>query len=447
MRQLSRCFPFLVALALVFSGCDSTPTAPNSNQVQTPNARTANAGGPPGGTPGGGTGPACDVTVSPGESINTAIDDAASGDVVCVESGTYTEQVTINKDLTLKGLNNPTIEIPSDPADFTIPESSGSTWEPGIFAFGGTQSGGDVSGSGTVDVTVKGFNIDGGNLSSAPGPRALAVFYRNAIGTVSSNSVNGMPVGGRETFGILAYGDSDVDITSNTVDDYERGGIGANGNGGIHPSPEVVISGNTLIGSGQGNENAWAANGIQVGFGATGQVTNNVVKNSRWAKFDDTAVEDRKLTDFRAACILVFESDGIKVRNNEVSNCDVGLSVGAWGLIAPSGNEATADNTKIVGNQAEDAGLGVLLEAVGGVEADASVSNTKVVRNELTGGLDTNTPGKAAIVLSKISISPSFTQVLQNNKMINNQIRNFNREIVDEGGDTKAHANDRPFIP
>lgn len=70
--------------------------------------------------------------------VQGRVDAAASGATVCVDGGTWTEQVVIDKDLTLRGLDGVTI---AGPDDFTIPESAGSTWEPIVFTHGGTVSG------------------------------------------------------------------------------------------------------------------------------------------------------------------------------------------------------------------------------------------------------------------------------------------------------------------
>lgn len=48
----------------------------------------------------------CDATVSDGESIQDAVDDAAPGTTICVEAGSYEEDVTVNVDeLTIEGPN------------------------------------------------------------------------------------------------------------------------------------------------------------------------------------------------------------------------------------------------------------------------------------------------------------------------------------------------------
>lgn len=49
------------------------------------------------------------ITVSPGESIQAAIDAASPWDTIEVQSGTYRESVNVTKSLTLKGIGMPVI--------------------------------------------------------------------------------------------------------------------------------------------------------------------------------------------------------------------------------------------------------------------------------------------------------------------------------------------------
>ncbi len=56
-----------------------------------------------------GSGLAAELTVKPGQSIAAAIARAAPGDVIRVEKGYYLESLLIDKPLTLKGINRPTI--------------------------------------------------------------------------------------------------------------------------------------------------------------------------------------------------------------------------------------------------------------------------------------------------------------------------------------------------
>jgi hypothetical protein len=85
----------------------------------------------------------CDTVVIDGESIQVAIDAATPGDIVCVDTGIYDENVLVNKALTLVGLHNPES---ADAAQITV--SSG-TYHIAVSS---------------NDVTIRGFRIDGGGF-------------------------------------------------------------------------------------------------------------------------------------------------------------------------------------------------------------------------------------------------------------------------------------------
>jgi len=368
----------------------------------------------------------CDLVVPEDHSsIQAAVDAAAPGNVVCVRDGTYREQVVIDRDLTLRAARgaSPTIEAGDSPASFTIAES-GPTWEPLVFAYGGTESGGSVSGSGTVDVSVEGFALDGRG-TQPDARRKPAVLYRNASGDVAGNTVTNMGVGGKETFGVLAYGDSAVRIRGNSVSDYERGGIGANGDGGAHPSPSVDIRGNDLSGS-TGLGEVWGPNGIQVGFGATGRVVGNAVADNRYS--DEGSV---------AAGILVFESDDVGVRGNEVANADIGLSVGSWGWL-----QRSASGNRFVQNDVSDVEYGALVEAVAEpydgalTESDPTVANTKVVNNAFVGESDPEGQVGLGVVVED-NVDNEYDPTAENTKLVRNTVQNFETDVKDEGTGTK----------
>ena len=427
-----RLWTLLLVPAFALVACEQ-PTA-TDGLAPTDGATAAARGGNPG-PPGGSGGPkkgSCDVTVPDDQpTIQGGVDAAAPGDVVCVKPGSgYTEQVVIGKDLTLRGIDGPVLQEPAGPTEFTIPESAGNSWEPVVFAVGGTVSGGAVGGSGTVEVDVRGLTIDGGGEPGPGGPpRQVGVLYRNASGTVAGNTVREMGVGGGETFGILAYGDSDVAIRDNVVSGYERGGIGANGDGGAHPAPTVRITGNDVTGS-TGIGEAWGPNGIQVGYGASGQIRDNVVRDNRYSE-----------TSATASCIIVFETDAVRVQGNRVENCDTGISVGAWAWFAPS-----ADNVKIQRNSVDQSLFGVFLQAVsfpGFSSDDPSISNAKIVNNDLSGG----TIGVEGVTVEGFDGHPDFSPIVDNNKVINNTITGFATRIATSGDtDTKQAAN-KPFDP
>ena len=156
--------------------------------------------------------------VDPTGKIQDAINAASPGDTIKVHEGTYTEQLIINKSLTLIGDPMPKIVAPDTRATFTIPESS-ATFDPIIFAYG------SLTGTETISVTIEGFEIDGGN-KAASGYRFVGILYRNVKpGAISNNVLHSLypPSGkgsGPETVGILIYGDSEVEIYQNKIRDF-----------------------------------------------------------------------------------------------------------------------------------------------------------------------------------------------------------------------------------
>jgi hypothetical protein len=114
--------------------------------------------------------------------------------------------------------------------------------------------------------------------------------------------------------------------------------------------PVVTISSNAITGLGATGIN-WqtpgaAENGIQVGFGASGKVLNNIVNDNLWAL--DTVTDPGDA----ASGILIFASKGITVSGNFVGSAQFGIaastdSVGFCNAISCG----TADNTVITSNR------------------------------------------------------------------------------------------------
>nr|BAL58362.1 hypothetical protein HGMM_OP1C057 [Candidatus Acetothermum autotrophicum] len=59
----------------------------------------------------------CTVTVQPGESIQRAIDEAAAGAVLCLSAGTFTGNITVTKNLTLRGAGQDQTSLQKSPED------------------------------------------------------------------------------------------------------------------------------------------------------------------------------------------------------------------------------------------------------------------------------------------------------------------------------------------
>ncbi|MEM3489851.1 MAG: right-handed parallel beta-helix repeat-containing protein, partial [Nitrososphaerota archaeon] len=245
--------------------------------------------------------------------IQDGINAVAADGTVHVYPGAYTEQLIINKNLSLNGMAGAKIVAPDARSTFTIPEST-ATWDPIIFAYG------SLSGSDTISVTIDGFEIDGGNKASSS-YRYVGILCRNVKpGTVSNNVLHSLypPSGkgsGPQTFGIMVYGDSEMTISHNEVRDFSRGGIGILGDADSNPDPYALVQENTVFGNGLETETGWwAENGIQIGYGATADVVGNEV-------YDCTV----NSPSWSATGIMAVDTDGVTIENNYVEGCDLGI--------------------------------------------------------------------------------------------------------------------------
>ncbi len=329
--------------------------------------------------------------------LQTGLDIARDGDVVFVTAGEYVTQGLIEKSLVLLGEPGAVIKAPGSQT-YTIAESS-RTLDPIIFAYGGTMVGSHVSGSGVISADVKGLVIDGQNKAQAHPIRFVGILYRNVHGEISGNVIQNMMNpggggGGAETFGILVYGDSVVDILNNMVSGFSRGGIGIMGDMGLAPDPVANVSGNVVIGNGlEAATGWWAENGIQIGYGATGVISGNLVtqcwvNNPAWT----------------ATGILVVSTDNVVVEGNTVVLNESGIGIagyGAWGW--PSSNDNVVRGNDVIGN-------------MWGIDIQMDANNTLVIYNNIAG----NT-GAGVSVAQFYGYEPAGT-VIRFNSIVGNAV-------------------------
>jgi len=125
--------------------------------------------------------------------IQDAVNKVCDCGVVHVLDGIYHEQILINKDVFLLGEPNAKIIAPAVLNTYSI-EGSGS-WAPIIFAYGGTLTGNDVSGSDNIGVMINGFEIDGNFKNNSVG-----ILYHNvesvcAPSVISNNTIKNLDIG------------------------------------------------------------------------------------------------------------------------------------------------------------------------------------------------------------------------------------------------------------
>jgi parallel beta-helix repeat protein len=247
-------------------------------------------------------------------SIQAAVDAAKSGDVIRVCAGTYPEQVVIDKSLSVEA-DNGVIVIPSD----VVANSAGSSSGEAIAAI--------ILVKNAVNVELEGLIVDGSaNGLAACSPNFIGILYQDASGSIEHNAVrhvrlasnlSGCQSGGAIVVESSASGQSSVTVTDNSVDGYQKNGITAN-----EPGTKVDVTENAV--SGLGPTTGAAQNGIQIGFGAQGRVTNNAVADNIYSPCESAAN-----CPSNAAGILIYQSDGVRVERNTLGSNQVGIFVAA----------------------------------------------------------------------------------------------------------------------
>ena len=251
------------------------------------------------------------ILVQGGDSIQSAVDAAAKDSTIEINSGNYEEQVFINKEINITGTDDPVIQAPESTKSVTFAES-GNKWEPVVY----------INDS---KVSISGLTIDGQNR--IPTDRSTGVLVHNATAKVRGLTVRNMSIGNKETFGVSVFGNSDAEIKNNHITEYARGGISVNGDKGPLADPTATVVNNTVIGPGKDEDVTWAPNGIQVGFGATGEVRENEVSGNGWPG-----------PEWAGSGILIYNADA-GVNRNHVHHNEVGV------FLVGSDSSSLEDNT------------------------------------------------------------------------------------------------------
>jgi hypothetical protein len=299
-------------------------------------------------------------TCQPGNQYSTiqaAVTAATPGSTVNICPGTYPEQVLITKNLHLVGVASGTkhAAVVTSPAGGLVANGVdifGNPVAPQIFVQNAT-------------VSISHLTVDGtGNvLTGCGGPTLEGIYYQNSSGTITDDVVRNQFQTDFVDYGGCQNGlainvesltnSSVVTVSDNSVRAYQKNGITATGaaTGPGSPGPVVTITANYIVGLGATAMN-WpggaAENGVQVGFGASGTVSNNTVNDNIW--WDDNSQQPGNA----ASGILVYASDGITISGNSVNSAQFGITVDTDPTYGPADNSVIESN-KVSGNQIFDA--------------------------------------------------------------------------------------------
>ncbi|HKM51858.1 MAG TPA: right-handed parallel beta-helix repeat-containing protein, partial [Isosphaeraceae bacterium] len=288
---------------------------------------------------------------APYTTIQAAVDAAKSGDTISVAPGIYTEQVTVPV-----GKNNLTIMSQQlGAAEIAAPATlTGAADIVRISAKAVTLENFTISGpSDGIDAGVR---IDGGGSATV----------RDNLITQIYGSIFGAGLG----VGVLIT-DGNGTISDNTITQYEKGGIVAEG-----ASSSASIANNLVVGVGPNS--VIGQNGIQISNGARASIVNNDVSQNIFSP-----------QTFVAAGILLFNAGPTTVVDNTAAQNDVGILVsGTKG--ATLFNNDLSDST-FDGIELRDGTTHTVVSfnyshdnQLDGIYIDATATNNTITRNQLT---------------------------------------------------------------
>jgi parallel beta-helix repeat protein len=306
--------------------------------------------------------------------IQDAVNAASPGDEIRICKGTYVEQVTIDKAL----------DIDADSGAVLMPTAMKANTSS---LFDASPIAAALLVTAATSVSISGLTVDGahGGISECT-PDLIGIFFRNASGEVDrvavrnfklSAALNGCQSGTAIFVQSGSGGISEVRIHRSSIHDFQKNGITANEIG-----TTVAIDANAV--TGLGPTRGAAQNGIQIGFGAGGSITNNSVSNNVWAPCTAIATCATVATD-----ILVEQSDGVEVSGNRASVSQVNVFVHAddatifenqtWGTLVFDGVRLEGSSSRIRHNNIFDgAEAGIFLSGNNNVVADNIVTEAAI---------------------------------------------------------------------
>jgi hypothetical protein len=272
-------------------------------------------------------------------SVQAAVDAAVTSDTVylCSSGSPYSEQVVVNKSITLTGDPGATIQAPNPwvastdaiPPQFAsdnlfVPQAILFVWGPSVSVnVTGVNVTGPLPGNGGCAEQEFGIlvidgaaaNLSGDNVTNIQDSNSALFGCQFGIGVQVGR--RGWPTSDFSSTVIENFADS-ATITGLSVSGYQKGGIVTDG-----PGSSAAISGNTVSGDGPSGSfgTIIAQNGIQLSRGAAGQVTGNTVSDNQYSGSGGAS----------SSGILIFGGCGapltrnVSIKGNTLDSDDVGI--------------------------------------------------------------------------------------------------------------------------
>ena len=261
--------------------------------------------------------------------IGEGVSAVAPGGTVYVAAGTYTEQLNIDKNLTLEGAgqDQTTLVLPASPATATTAISS-SAMVTGI----------DVTSPASA-VTIQDLTLDGNHAANGVSgcTDVLAgIAYENASGTVDGVTLKDWSpqsdVGCGSGQGVRiesSSGMAQVTVENSTVTGYGKSGIGAEGTGTVLTATNDTVTGSPTP--------ALATNGIEVDYGAKGTVEGSTITGN---DYTGTPNATDPQADYAAGVLLYGDgTSNVSVSGDTITDNQIGIE--------SVGTDLTAQNNAI----------------------------------------------------------------------------------------------------
>jgi hypothetical protein len=294
---------------------------------------------------------------SPGYStIQSAIDHATTNQTIEVCAGTYTEQLTITKGVSLVAVGAATVALPAAPADATTACDT---------AIDGSAPGQDeisICGTGTVKITgltVQALwpaNTCNDNLYGilvAGGARLDATNVD--VDGAGASPINGCQGGVGIEVGVsgLTPAETGTAVLSHvTVSNYQKNGITVDGTGSAATISNAFVTG-------AGATPVIAQNGIQISDGAVGVIKSSTITGDE-CDYPDGVCGPDSLSNAQSTSVLFYGAGaGSSLSKSSVSDSDIGAYYVSGAASEPTSAEVTIKSNIFNDNRYE----GVVLDA------------------------------------------------------------------------------------
>ncbi|MCZ2115101.1 MAG: right-handed parallel beta-helix repeat-containing protein, partial [Anaerolineae bacterium] len=312
--------------------------------------------------------------------IQAAIDDSdtVNGHTIQVSPGIYPEQVTINKSIHLvgAGVGQSIIQAPatmpkSNNADSTIVKVTGATVNAEITGF--TITGPGPSGCGSI---LSGIFVRDG---------ATAEIHHNMVADIRDTGQSGCQNGRAIMVGNLGFTTSGTaDIHDNTIVGYQKTGILVAYTGSYATVTDNIVQGAGKVGY-------IAMNGIDVGNGASADVTGNTVSGNWYTG----------ATNWANAGIILYDGGASNIANNTVTENMLGVYI----YDSPATVASNTITTTWAGGSSTMGFVGIRIDMSGSKPATAiNVTGNQIIGDDSGYGRGIQAPLDTNLTITKNTI-------------------------------------------